>query len=124
MRRSLVAPIVALALAAPVLAGCSAIEDTVAGEDTSSLNCATLAEEAVRISEEQEALVQLLKVRAPEVVTDNLDSYTVPTGTEEVLVLKCEGMGVWSDGSNSGVVLKATVDSDGDTWIKYAPTAN
>lgn len=39
-------------------------------------------------------------------------------------MLKCEGMGVWSDGSKVGVILKATIDADGETWVEYQPINN
>ena len=88
------------------------------------MDCNTLADDAVRISSEQESLVELLKVRSPTVVTNNVDSYKLPSGTGESLVLKCEGMGVWSDGSKVGVILKATIDADGDTWVEYQQINN
>jgi hypothetical protein len=53
------------------------------------------------------------------VITDNRETYSLPSGDDEALVLKCKGTGVWSDGSKSPVVLRSTVDSDGDNWVSY-----
>ena len=87
-----------------------------------SYTCEDLVEEAVRISDEADAaVVKLLDVRSPEVVEDNLASYTVPSGDEDVLALRCEGTGVWTDGTDDRVSLEATVDSEGQTWVYYEP---
>jgi hypothetical protein len=98
--------------------GCATLDDAASSGDP--LDCDDLASESVRISDENDQPLKLLKVRNPTIVTDNRESYSVPTGNEEALILKCEGMGVWSTGDNAMVTLRETVDSDGDAWIKYA----
>jgi hypothetical protein len=124
MRLTLAAPLLVAFLASSAVTGCSAIEEAVADQGAAAMDCDILADDAVRISNEQESMVELLKVRSPTVVTDNTDSYTLPTGTGESLILKCEGMGVWSDGSNDKVRLKATIDADGETWVSYQAINN
>jgi hypothetical protein len=120
MRESLAATVTVACVSVAGMTGCAALEEV--ASSTTSLDCDQLADEAVRISEEQTGglQLQLLKVRNPQVVTDNRDTYDVPAGNSESLILKCQGMGVWSDGSNSEVMVKATVDSDGDEWVRYA----
>jgi hypothetical protein len=89
--------------------------------DLAAITCADLADEAVRISEEQQPPVLLLKVREPTTVDDNTRTYEVPTGSESVLVLSCVGTGVWSDGTSDDVRLRLTVDADAEAFVYYEP---
>lgn len=83
----------------------------------SSYDCEDLAEEAMSLSEGE--FSQLLDVRQPHIVEDHREDYELPTGTDESLVIECEGLGVWSHGTNSPVSLRLTVDADGQAWIRY-----
>jgi hypothetical protein len=85
--------------------------------------CDLAADEAIRISgEQQNAFVQLLKVRSVHMVKDNRDSFETPTGTGEEIVIKCQGTGVWSDGDRTTeVIIRVSADADEDTWIYYEP---
>jgi hypothetical protein len=112
--------VVGVAVGVVALAGCSAVEEQASASDLKSTTCDELADEAVRISSESNDSSKLLKVREPAVVSDNRDTYKKPTGTGEALVLSCSGTGVWSDGGdNSKVVLKLTVDADGESYVAY-----
>lgn len=82
IRLSLAMPLLGAAIATSALTSCSAIEDAVADQGVSSMDCNTLADDAVRISSEQESLVELLIVRSPTVVTNNVDSYALPGAQE------------------------------------------
>jgi hypothetical protein len=85
-----------------------------------NFSCDQLAAEAARMP--KNGNVQLLKVRSPGIVQDNRRSYTKPTGTGDALILSCQGTGVWSDGGpDSPVLLKLTIDKDGDTFTGYEP---
>lgn len=111
--------ILTLALAIAALTACSASDDggeVEAGDD--SMTCEQLADEAVRISEDQD--VKLLKVRALEVSLDKQETgWDEPTGTDEVTVLRCNGQGVWSDGSKDDVRIMLKVDADADAFVFY-----
>jgi hypothetical protein len=100
------------------------MEEALDAASATTTTCDDLASEAVRISEEQEAVVKLLKVRQPDVVEDNRETYEVPSGGDDVLVLSCKGVGVWSDATKSDVQLELTVDSDGDEFVSYEPIDN
>lgn len=106
-----------IALVGLGLTGCSAVAEEASQAAMESFDCDDLAQDAVRASEGK--TIELLKVRSPRMLVDNRTTYSEPTGTGESLILKCEGMGVWSDGSNSSVVIKSTIDADGDTWTQY-----
>ena len=106
------------------LTGCADVVDK--AEDVamkSALNiydCADLASEAVDSSSDgKDDQSELLKVRNPRVVKDNRKTWMAPTGDGEALILSCKGTGVWSDIDPSPVLLKLTVDSDGDQWIQW-----
>jgi hypothetical protein len=110
--------ILAVAMVAAALTSCSSSTGDGAGAGSDTMTCEELADEAVRISEEQD--VKLLKVRAPEVSLDKQETgWDKPTGTSEVTVLRCNGQGVWSDGTNSGVQLSLKVDADDDAFVYY-----
>lgn len=81
--------------------------------------CDDLAEEAIEISKGED--VELLKVRSPRVVQDNRDGYRLPAGNGESLILSCSGQGVFDTGGSLRVLLKWTVDSDGDEWVQWKP---
>lgn len=103
------------------LSACSSagVADVVEASSYKSATCEELAKQAVLASEKQD--VQLLKVRSPKVVTDNRKTVTKPTGDKAALVLSCKGTGVWSDaGEDTPVLLKLTLDSDGETFYEYA----
>ncbi|TGN64227.1 hypothetical protein EXE59_09875 [Nocardioides eburneiflavus] len=94
----------------------------VASGSLEDVTCDELADDAVRISEEDTGLgTKLLKVREPRVVEDNRATYEAPTGTNEEVVLACRGQGSWEDGSDVDVRVELTVDSDGDAWVFYKP---
>lgn len=116
--------ILTIALATAALTACSAADDGSAGVGAGddSMTCEQLADEAVRISEDQE--VSLLKVRALEVSLDKQETgWDEPTGAEEVTVLRCNGVGVWSDGSNDNVRVMLKVDADADAFVYYEATS-
>jgi hypothetical protein len=99
--------------------GGTAVGDAVEAASYKTATCDDLAKEAVRISEKQD--VQLLKVRSAKIVTDNRKTVAKPSGDKAALVLSCRGTGVWSDaGDNSPVLLKLTIDSDGEQFVEYA----
>lgn len=79
--------------------------------------CDDLAEQAVEISEGND--VELIKVRSPEVVEDNRLTYEEPNDDSSVVVFSCSGTGVWSNNEEQSVLVKATVDSDGDFFVGY-----
>ena len=89
-------------------------------EDAASVDCDSLAAEAVRISTSED--VQLLKVRDPRVTTDNRATVTPASGNGESLILSCRGLRVWSSGDNTPALVRVNVDSDGDNWIYYTAT--
>jgi hypothetical protein len=113
-----------------LLSGCGGITEAVdeavdvAAGGSAGYGCDELADEAVRISEEEDGFFTLLKVREPRIVKDNRETYTLPTGDAEAVILVCDGTGVWNDGDKTGVRLKWTVDADGDEWVFYEPQAN
>jgi hypothetical protein len=90
---------------------------------SSQYDCDDLASDAVDNSSDGDAVVQLLKVRNPQVVKDNRDNYQLPSGDGEALILSCRGTGVWSSGGDSPVLLRDTVDADGDEWVEYRPVS-
>ena len=124
-----VAAALAVAIAAVGLSACGAIstkeaaanpEPKSTGVSMDATTCTQLAEEAVRISKGEDN--ELLKVRAPKIVTDNRKTFKKPKGDKEVLVLSCMGSGVWSDGgATAPVLLKLVVDADGDPFVGYEP---
>lgn len=82
--------------------------------------CEELAADAVRISGEDTGFgVELLKVREPRIVEDNRDSYGIPTGSDEELILACRGGGVWDNSSTDDVRIELTVDADGESWVAF-----
>ena len=85
--------------------------------------CATTAEEAVRVSEEQHPPVRLEDVEDLRVVEDRRESHEVPTGGGDETVLTCRGTGVWSDGdTTTPVLVRVTVDSEGQYFVFYEAT--
>lgn len=84
-------------------------------------DCDDLASEAAEVSTSEDAALKLLKVRNPRVVKDHRQNYRLPSGDGEALILSCRGTGVWSAGGGSPVLLKQTVDADGDQWVGYEP---
>ena len=114
------------------LIGCTApVEDGQSPEDSTeeapadageNIDCDFLADEAIKLSKEQSEQnqgVTLLKVRSPKIKKDNRETFEVPKGDKTAVILQCRGAGVWSDGGNSDVRLKLTVDSDGDQFIGF-----
>lgn len=97
--------------------------DSSADTTESSYSCADLADEAVRISTDNDSAVRLLKVRALQTVQDNRSTYATPTGDREAVILVCEGGGVWSSGGHAKVRLRLTIDSDGDKFVFYRAIA-
>ena len=79
--------------------------------------CPQLATEAAALSKGEKP--ELIKVRAPKVLKDNRKTYTKPTGDKEALVMSCNGTGVWSDGTNTPVLLKLSVDADNASFVSY-----
>lgn len=68
----------------------------------------------------------LLQVYSPVPVTDNTAAFLsgalpVPAGQNDVLVLECTGEGMLDDASSMAVVLRMTVDVNGDTWFEWGP---
>lgn len=100
-------------------------------EDTSSqqqsgvdeTTCKTLADEAVRVSDDGSDDVKLLKVRGLKVVKDVRSTFKLPTGTKSLLIYSCKGTGVWSDGDEqTKVYVMLKVDADGEYFVGYRPT--
>jgi hypothetical protein len=129
-----------LAAALTTFCGCAAVPTTdgaspatrerdspaVASDETPSLmsvGCKRLGKQAAEISDEQSNGMSLilLKVRAPRIIKDNRETYKLPKGDKETLLLSCRGTGVWSDMSKSPVLLRWTVDADGDDFVAYEP---
>ena len=88
-----------------------------------SVGCKSLGKQAAKISADQANGLSpiLLKVRALKTLKDNRDSWDLPKGDGETLLLSCRGTGVWSDMSKSPVRLRWTVDADGDDFVEYQP---
>lgn len=105
-----------------MLAAFIVVASVSAGGSSFDGDCDSISEAAVQLSEDQDAVPLLVKVRAPSAVLDNRDTYERPTGTGDALILMCRGVGVWSTVSNSPVVVKVTEDSDGDQFIFYDAT--
>lgn len=110
------------------LSGCSSVAQGFADARTSTgpkkaakLTCSDLAGEAVRVSKENDAKPLLIKVRKPKVKKDNSATYKLPTGDKEALILSCTGTGVFSSGDTIPVLLKYTIDSDGEVFYGYEP---
>lgn len=91
----------------------------VGGDPFADYGCSDLADDAVTMSEDEDGLYTLLKVRNPRVVEDNRETYELPNGTGESLVLLCRGTGVWDDGDVTPIRLKLSVDAGGDSWVSY-----
>jgi len=88
--------------------------------DLGAMTCDAAAEEAVTISANSGDLTtKLLKVREPAVVEDNRADLQQPSGTGDVLVMACEGVGVWEDGSNDRVRIEVSLDADQDVFVFY-----
>lgn len=118
LRGSIVAGVV---VATVGLSSCSGLEEEAGAPDDGPTTCEDLAADAVRISEDQD--VQLLKVRGLKVDLDKQESgWDTPTGTDEVVVMRCTGRGVWSDGSDSNVRVELRVDADDDAFVYYKET--
>lgn len=91
-----------------------------AAVDLGAMTCDVAAEEAVFISANSGDLTtKLLKVREPVVVEDHRANYQRPSGADDVLLIACEGAGVWEDGSTSPVRVEVTVDADEDVFVYY-----
>jgi hypothetical protein len=124
MRLSVVASIAIALLAMASLSGCEGMEDTAdtapVAVDPSSA-CDELASNAATFSGYMEDDPSLVKVRNPTVVDDNRDTYKMPAGSDQALVLACEGMGVGSNGSKSMVALSLTIGSDGQSYVDFQP---
>lgn len=91
--------------------------------EVTTTTCEDIAEDSVRISGESNSDVKLIKVRAIKVKTDNRKTVVKPTsGGGDSLVLACTGTGVWSDASTTPVLLKMTVDADGELFVSYEET--
>jgi hypothetical protein len=103
-----------------MLSSCSASAE---GDDVQSdpITCDGLQDEAVRISENE--AVQLLKVRTMKVDLDKqATGWETPKGADEVVILRCIGQGVWSDGGSDNVRLELRVDADDEFFIYYQAT--
>jgi hypothetical protein len=99
------------------LSGCGAAAPAVDAASLTAYDCAMLAKEAVSLSKGED--IKLIKVRSPKIVKDNRKTYKKPTGDDDALVLSCMGAGVWSDSTDSPVLLDLTVDADGDPFVAY-----
>jgi hypothetical protein len=126
MHRKTLPALIAAASASIVLSGCAPVSDAAEAVEKASsrafedVTCDQLAQESVEAAKTQD--VQLLKVRNPKIVKDNRKTYEKPAGDDDALVLSCKGTGVWSDGEANGpVLLKLTVDADGDDFIAWEP---
>jgi hypothetical protein len=87
-----------------------------------SITCDELADEAVRISEEDTGFgVKLLKVHTPQLVEDNRDDYEIPTGANRERIMACRGGGSWADGDTVDVRVELSVDADDEQWVFFKP---
>ena len=89
----------------------------------STVSCDELAEDAVRISEENNmgtVKPVLLKIRDSRVVSDKQPTAEAPA-SGEIDVLTCKGTGVFNIGVEAPVNFKMTLDSDGDYFVYYEP---
>jgi hypothetical protein len=94
----------------------------VASQDMDSITCDELADEAVRISEEDTGFgVKLLKVHTPQLVEDNRDDYEIPTGANRERIMACRGGGSWADGDTVDVRVELSVDADDEQWVFFKP---
>ncbi|WP_161784050.1 DUF4190 domain-containing protein, partial [Cellulomonas carbonis] len=87
--------------------------------DFSFVTCELLADEAVLISAEA-ADGELLEVKDAVLASDERETYVVPTGTDEAVVMGCTGTGVWSDGTEQPVALELSTDATGEAYVYYA----
>jgi Protein of unknown function (DUF2510) len=91
--------------------------------DASTATCTDLANQAVTISANNTSALQpkILKVEVTRIVTDHRKTFVTPTGTNQALVLSCEGTGViWSNPDlHANVLLTLQVDKDGQQYVAY-----
>ena len=86
-----------------------------------AMTCAQLGVEAARVS--KGGTPELLTVRAPTMVKDNRATYNATykkkAGEKAALLMACKGTGVWSDGTNTALILQLTVDAKGNQFVVY-----
>lgn len=103
-----------------LLAGCGGAPSAVTADKAAraqKVTCQVIAERAVEISQGEKP--ELVKVHKPKVKVDHTTTYKKPTGDKAALVMSCSGTAVWSSGATSPVLLRYTVDADGDTFVSY-----
>ena len=110
----------AVAVAAAGVASRSTVS-TVATAAPAAMTCAQLGVEAARVS--KGGTPELLTVRAPTMVKDNRATYNATykkkAGEKAALLMACKGTGVWSDGTNTALILQLTVDAKGNQFVVY-----
>ena len=110
-----------VALAAVALSSAGSMHTSHAAQVPAAMSCAQLGVEAARVS--KGGTPELLTVAAPTMVKDNRATYNAayPKKAPEkaALLMACKGTGVWSDGTNTALVLQLTVDAKGNQFVVY-----
>jgi hypothetical protein len=91
-------------------------------ESYADWSCEDVASEAVRISEDESAVLILTDVTDLEIVEDNREDFTPPESGRGV-ILSCEGTGTWDDlDETTPVLVELAAGEDGDEWVRYEMT--
>jgi len=90
-------------------------------EDYADWSCEDIASEAVRISEEEGAVLVLTGVSGLSIAEDNREGFTPPE-TGRGTVVSCEGTGQWDSVEDTPVLVELAVDKDGEEWVGYEMT--
>ena len=93
---------------------------------SSQYDCEDLASDAVDNSSDSDTGVQLLKKSAepPDREGQPQQLRAALRGRRSPHPVVSGGTGVWSSGGDSPVLLRDTVDADGDEWVEYRPASS
>ncbi|WP_435299204.1 DUF2510 domain-containing protein [Timonella sp. A28] len=109
-----------------------AVHSITVSQDFSALNlaseftCKNLAQEAIDISQAQDAGNEVLvDVKDVSIVRDARSTFSLPsTKGKYETALACEGEGVFADGMRAKIELELSVTSDSSLWVYSTPRSH
>lgn len=117
----------AVGIAAIMGIGIAMSDDSVEGGLSASdlglpggFDCDALAKEAVALSADDEASLQLISATGMSETKNRIGKVVVPEDGEKELVMACSGDGVWGDGTETSLKLQLTLDSFEELYVEYA----
>ena len=83
-------------------------------------NCNLMAAQAVSLSRSAGTQPVLLQIANPTLVRNDTTSYAAPTDAQSALLYSCQGLGSYSDGSQSTTLIRMTLDTNGSYQVASA----